>query len=130
MARNVLVIDDQPLVREVVQSMLEFRGYAVLLAEDGPRGLELSINRPVDVALVDVDMPRMDGFAVCRALRGQCDAGGRPLVIWLMTGVATPELAERAQAAGAAGILPKPFTTDELVSRIEGRPCVTHRSDA
>lgn len=120
MHRTVLVIDDNPLVLEVVQRMLEARGYSVLVADDGARGLDLLSRHSVDAAIVDVDMPRMDGIDVCRALRDRTAALGRTMWVWLMTGVTRPELVAHAIAAGARGILPKPFTTDELVRCLEG----------
>lgn len=119
MARTILVIDDNAMVREVVQSMLEFRGYDVFPVEDGPKAIAHCLDHRVDVALVDVDMPRMDGVEVCRVLRRQAEALGRRLLIWLMTGVTRPELVVRAKAAGAAGVLSKPFTSEELLARIE-----------
>lgn len=120
MARTILVIDDNPLVREVVRRMLEARGYAVVVAEDGARGIDLLNSTSVDAAIVDVDMPRMNGIDVCRALRNRAAAIGTSLWVWLMTGVTRPELAASALAAGARGILAKPFTTDELVRCVEG----------
>lgn len=119
MTRTILIIDDNPLVRDVVRRMLEARGYIVLVAEDGLNGLDLLKRNPVDAAIVDVDMPRMNGVDVCRALRDQAAAFGKSLWVWLMTGVTRPELVTRALAAGARGVLPKPFTTEELVHCVE-----------
>ena len=120
MAPTILIIDDNPLVREVVRQMLQARGYMVLVAEEGPAGLRQLAKHEVDVAIVDVDMPMMNGVEVCSALREQAAANGRTLPVWLMTGVTRPELAAGAERAGAAGILAKPFTTAELVACVEG----------
>jgi DNA-binding response OmpR family regulator len=120
MAQTVLIIDDNPLVREVVRQMLQARGYAVLVAEEGRAGLRQLAKNEVDVAIVDVDMPLMNGVEVCTALREQAAAAGRTLPVWLMTGVTRPELVEGAERAGAAGILAKPFTTAELIACVEG----------
>lgn len=119
MKATILVIDDHPLVRSVVKALLETRGYHVLVAEDGPIALELFKRHPVTAALVDVDMPGPDGVEVCRTLRETIQEDGEPIPVWLMTGVTRPELPERAEAAGALGILAKPFTTAQLVSCIE-----------
>ena len=119
MSRTLLVIDDNPLVRDVVRLMLESRGYDVLVAEDGEAGRALMSRRPVDAAIVDVDMPKMNGVDVCRALCSDAARAGHGIWVWLMTGVTRSDLAARALAAGAKGILPKPFTTQELVQCIE-----------
>ena len=118
MNERVLVVDDQPLIREVVRSMLESRGFAVITAKDGDEALKcLADGEPV-VALVDVDMPGPSGVEVCHALRSAAAADGRVLPVWLMTGVQRPGLECRAERAGAIGVLPKPFTSDELVARL------------
>lgn len=118
-SRTILIIDDNPLVRDVVRRMLEARGYSVLVAEGGAEGLQLLSNNWIDSAIVDVDMPAMNGVDVCRALRERAAKVGRGLWVWLMTGVTRPELLSAAAAAGARGVLPKPFTTDELVRCVE-----------
>ena len=115
---TILVVDDYVHVREVVRLMLEGRGYTVLVAEDGDQALRLSGEHNVDAAFIDVDMPRMNGLEVCRALLDQAAAVGGQIPVWLMTGVMRPELSARAAAIGALGVVPKPFTTAELVARV------------
>lgn len=116
MGRTILVIDDNPLVCDVVRRMLETRGYIVHTAEGGLQGLELLAQHDEIVgAIVDVDMPGMDGLEVCREIGAYAAGTGRDVWVWLMTGVTRPELEARAAAAGARGVLAKPFTTHELV---------------
>jgi CheY-like chemotaxis protein len=120
MSRTILIIDDNPLVREVVRRMLESRGYVVFAADDGPNGIELMAGQEeIDAAIVDVDMPRMNGVEVCRVLREQALRTGRSLWVCLMTGLTRPGIAAEAAAVGARGVLNKPFTTDELVAYVE-----------
>jgi CheY-like chemotaxis protein len=119
MPRTILVIDDNPDVREVLRRMLELRGYSVLVADDGAAGLDRIANASIDGALVDLDMPLMNGLTVCRAIRDQAATVGRRVVVWLMTGIVRPELEAEVQDAGAIGVLHKPFTTAELVRRLE-----------
>jgi CheY-like chemotaxis protein len=119
MPRTILVIDDNPEVREVVRCMLEGHGFEVLLADNGVDGVEMFSRHHVDAALVDVDMPRMNGLEVCRALRSRAAAVGRNLLLWLMTGVMRPEVEAGAASIGVKAILPKPFTTTELLEQIE-----------
>lgn len=118
-SRSVLVVDDHPLVREVLRTMLEARAIKVMVAKDGHEALERFSAEQVAVALVDVDMPGPNGIEVCRALRAHAAQEQRSLAVWLMTGVHRPELIEPARMAGALGILEKPFSTEALVQRVE-----------
>lgn len=119
MSGSVLIVDDHPLVREVVRTILESRGYDVTTAKDGAEALESLQNGAPVVAVVDVDMPGPNGVEVCAALRQAALDGGRTLPVWLMTGVERPGLVARAKLAGALGVLAKPFTSDQLVKSLE-----------
>ncbi len=116
---GVLVVDDHPLVRDVVRTMLEARGYVVATARDGVEALELVHQNIPAVAIIDVDMPGPNGVEVCRSLRDAARAQGSTLPVWLMTGVERPGLLDRAKVAGALGVLPKPFTLAQLTTRLE-----------
>ena len=119
MPKTILVIDDNSLVRDVVGTILQTRGYAVLCADDGPPALQLYDEGAIDGALVDVDMPVMNGLEVCRELRARAAERGKPIFVWMMTGITRPEVAAGARAAGALGVLAKPFTTQQLLTCIE-----------
>src|SRR3954463_14362237 len=119
MKRTVLVVDDQPLVREVLKSILEARGISVAVAKDGAEALERFAADSIPAVVIDVDMPGPNGVEVCRAVRAFAADHRRPVAVWLMTGVERPGLVARAQAAGALGVLAKPFSTAELLARIE-----------
>jgi CheY-like chemotaxis protein len=115
MNERVLVVDDQPLIREVMRMMIESRGFIAVSARDGEEASKLLVSMAPAIALVDVDMPGANGLEVCRALRTTAATLGRVLPVWLMTGVERPGLEEQAERAGALGVLAKPFTCDELV---------------
>ena len=115
---TILVVDDQPEVREVVRTMLEARGFDVIVAANGENALSVFRRQPVAAALVDVDMPDMNGVELCRELRRTAEEIARPCDVSLMTGVMRPELHAAAAAAGACNVLPKPFTSAELVRQI------------
>lgn len=119
MTRTLLVIDDNRSVRESLRFLFEWRGYIVLVAENGLEGIALAKEHLVDGALVDVNMPGMNGIDVCRALRAQAAGQGRPLVVWMMTGARTLALAKSAEEAGALALLPKPFDFAELFRRFD-----------
>jgi len=119
MAQPLLVIDDDPSVREVLRLLLEHRGYHVLLADSAELGIALATERMVDGAVVDVHMAGINGIVACRTLRKLAAEAGRTLPVWMMTGARTPQIVEAAAAAGAQVVMSKPFRHAELYERIE-----------
>lgn len=119
MPRTLLVVDDNRSVRESLKFLLLRRGYDVLVAEGGAEALELSLHHVINGALVDVNMPGMNGIEVCRGLRAQATAAGREIAVWMMTGARTPEVLELARAAGALDLLGKPFDLPALYRRFD-----------
>jgi CheY-like chemotaxis protein len=115
--RTILVIDDQLSVRATIGYLLEAQGYNVLLAASGAEAF--AISTPFDLALIDIYMPAIDGFAVCRALRERMAQDGRYVPVLMMTAAWTSEAAAKAAADGAAGLVRKPFTCEELVAEVE-----------
>jgi two-component system response regulator MprA len=111
---RVLVVDDDPGVRESLRRSLAFNGYAVDVAADGEQALRRIGEQRPDAVVLDVMMPRMDGLAACRALR----AGGDDLPVLLLT--ARDAVADRVAGldAGADDYLPKPFALEELLARL------------
>jgi CheY-like chemotaxis protein len=112
--RTLLVVDDNPSVRDSLRVLLESRGYVVVSAESGPEALERDLQHRFDGALIDVNMPGMSGLTVCRTLRSRAAELGRNLPVWLITGARTLELDRAAQEAGAMAVLGKPFSVEEL----------------
>ena len=119
MPYTILVVDDNPTVRAIVQRIFQIAGYTALVAEDGIKALAIYAQHPVDAAIVDVDMPGPNGVEVCRMLQDEAANAKRPVLVWLMTGVVRPEIAAAAESAGALGIFAKPFTMQELIGTIE-----------
>jgi CheY-like chemotaxis protein len=117
--RTLLVIDDNQSVRESLRFLFLRRGYDVLVAESGAEGIALASQHHVDAAMVDVNMPGMNGVDVCRALREQATAAGRSIVVWMMTGARTPDVAKRAQEAGAVALFGKPFDFADLFRQFD-----------
>ncbi len=113
---TVLVLDDERLMRWTMRERLSQEGFTVLEAETGAEALALCRSRHVDLALLDLQLPDMDGIAVLdrmRAERNLCPA-------ILMTAYGTPEIAEKAARSGASSCVAKPFDLEEMVARIEG----------
>ncbi|HVS51394.1 MAG TPA: response regulator [Opitutaceae bacterium] len=119
MAPTLLIIDDNPSVRDSLRFLFMRRGYAVFVAENGPKGIAIAAESRIDGALVDVNMPEMNGVEVCRLLREQATARGQNIVIWMMTGARTVELTRRALEAGALALLGKPFDFAELFRQFD-----------
>ena len=94
---TVLVVDDEPAVRRVLAMRLEVAGYRVVIAEDGEEALAVFAREQPDLVVLDVMMPKLDGFAVCRRLRAEKVAG---------------------LDLGADDYLSKPFSPKELEARI------------
>jgi CheY-like chemotaxis protein len=119
MQRTFLVIDDNAAVRESLKFLLLRKGYAVFVAADGYEAIRLASQHAIDAAMVDVNMPGMNGIEVCRALHERAAAARRPIAVWLMTGGRSPELVKLAREAGALDLLGKPFDLPSLYRRFE-----------
>ena len=111
---RILVVDDEPAVREAIERALRLDGYDVELAEDGERALSAVDIRPPDAMVLDVLMPRVDGLQVCRRLRST----GERVPILMLT--ARDAVGDRVGGldAGADDYLVKPFALDELLARL------------
>lgn len=114
MGAHLVIAEDDRAVRESVKRALELEGYSVTAVADGVAALEAASGSDVDLLLLDLGMPNMDGLTVCRRLRS---AGSR-LPILVLT--ARTEISDRVSGldAGADDYLPKPFSLDELLARI------------
>jgi chemosensory pili system protein ChpA (sensor histidine kinase/response regulator) len=110
---RILVVDDSLTVRRASQRLLERHGYAVALARDGLDALEqLRLNTHAAV-LLDIEMPRMDGFELLAALRD--DARWRALPVAMITSRTAERHREHAMKLGATAYLGKPFVEEELL---------------
>ena len=113
---TVLVVDDTPANLGVVLETLGAAGLRVLVAESGPRALELLMQQPVHLVLLDVIMPGLDGFATCAEIRRH--AAWADLPILFMTAVDEPAQKVRALEAGAVDYLSKPVHPPEVLARV------------
>ncbi len=114
-AKRILVVDDEENLRHMMRIILSREGYAVVLAENGRRALELVRRKTVDLILCDIRMPEMDGMTFLRELPVK---GGRPLVI-MMSAYGTIETAVSAMKMGAYDYISKPFQPDEVILTIK-----------
>ncbi|MAH57851.1 MAG: DNA-binding response regulator [Synechococcus sp. ARS1019] len=110
---TILVVDDEAAVRRVLVMRLQLSGYRVICAEDGEQALEQFHSESPDLIVLDVMLPKLDGFAVCRRLRAESCVP----IIFLS---AVEAISERVAGLdlGADDYLPKPFSPKELEARI------------
>jgi two-component system chemotaxis response regulator CheY len=106
---SVLIVDDEPFIRKLIATTLEdVAGFTLAEAADGVEALEVARGQAPQLVFLDIDMPRMDGFEACRALRA--DPGTAHATIVMLT-AAVGDAAEReAEAAGADLFITKPFS--------------------
>jgi len=113
----VLVADDDPDILALVRFCLERDGYEVLSAPDGETALDLALARTPDLALLDVMMPRLDGYEVTRRLREHGPTTTIPIIL-LTARVQEPDV-ERGFEAGADDYVTKPFSPQALGERVQ-----------
>lgn len=111
---KILVIDDQPSVRDYLRHCLSFNGHEILLTDDGDKGLEAVRRQSPDLAILDAELPTIDGMEVCRALR----SSGHTLPLLMLSN--RNDVADRVAGlnAGADDYLVKPFAMEELIARV------------
>jgi DNA-binding response OmpR family regulator len=114
MNSRLLVIEDELPMRTALQDVLEAEGYRVLTAADGEVGLKRAIEEKPDLILLDLMMPKLDGYALCAELRRLSN----PVPVLMLTAKGHVEDRVRGLDAGADDYLVKPFSTDELLARV------------
>jgi DNA-binding response OmpR family regulator len=110
---TILAADDDPQLLRLITRNLQLEGYDVLAASDGQQALELIENNAPDLVLLDVMMPRMDGFTVCYRVR---EFSSVPIIIITARGQDQDKV--RGLDLGADDYLTKPFSVDELLARV------------
>jgi two-component system response regulator MprA len=112
---SLLVVDDDARVAASLRRSLEYAGYRVTVATDGPAALAAAHREHPDLVVLDVMLPGIDGYGVCRALRA--DAGLDPMVL-MLTARDTTDDRVTGLDSGADDYLVKPFAHDELLARV------------
>jgi two-component system OmpR family response regulator len=112
---RILVVEDEDPIRDLVTTALRFTGFTVETAATGPEGLALARNNAWHVLVLDVNLPGLDGFSLCRKLR---EAGDEVPVIFLTARDDPADLRE-GFTGGGDDYLTKPFSLEELVLRVE-----------
>ena len=112
--KHILVVDDSPSVRRVVGNMLKQHGWEVQVARDGVEALEMITNETPAGVLLDIEMPRMDGYELMATVRAQEQYRTLPIVI--LTSRAASKHQQRAMQLGASAYVVKPYQDEELIN--------------
>lgn len=116
-AGTLLIVDDEEPNRQLLSALLGAQGFHALVARDGPSALELIERGNIELVLLDVMMPGMDGIEVCRRVREQLR--NRDITIVFVTALSDRDSRLRAKVAGANDFLVKPIDSYELSFRVE-----------
>ena len=114
--RKVLVVDDDPAMRDVLERILETENLTVHTAVDGNDALQKTLSLKPDLILLDINMPRLDGLTLCQTIRTGKDTQNIPIII--VTGHSSRGRLEQCMEAGADDYLAKPFKVEDLVMRV------------
>jgi CheY-like chemotaxis protein len=117
--KSVLVVDDDPSIRALIRLYLESAGYAVIEAADGRRAMAALDGQAMDLVILDIFMPEMDGLEVLQALRGHCEAC-KVMAISGGSAKIGMDLLGHATIFGADAVLEKPFGESVLLGKVAG----------
>jgi two-component system alkaline phosphatase synthesis response regulator PhoP len=115
--KKILIADDNEHVRESLASILEDEGYALWIAKDGAEALRKVREVSPDILILDVTMPEMSGYEVCRIIKSDPDLKKTFVLMLSAKGQATEQ--ERGKEVGADEYLVKPFSPSEILARIK-----------
>lgn len=130
MPGRILIVDDEPDIVAVIKERLSSAGYEILVAEDGYRGLETARQEKPDLIILDLMLPKVEGYKVCRMLKFDREFSYIPIII--LTARNLPIEEEIAYSTGANLYLTKPFDGDVLLKKVQellGRKAPQPESD-
>lgn len=118
MEKTVLVVDDDSISLKMIRRYLEGQDYQVLYAMSGIQAIHILREQNVDLVLLDIEMPEMDGYATLAKLREI--PGREDIAVIFFTGRGDRDTIKRCSTAGVVGYIPKPVTGDVLQAKIDG----------
>lgn len=114
--KKILVVDDEALTTELAKTFLEKHGFSVIIAGDGEAAISLANSENPDLILLDVMLPVMDGFTVCKKLKDSEKFRNTPILMFTAKGLSSDM--EEGEAVGADEYIVKPFSGKALVATI------------
>jgi len=118
--KKILAVDDEPNILMSIEFILDMEGYEVHTAHDGEEALEVADRIRPDVILLDINMPRKDGYEVCRILRERKDMAGMKVIMLTAKGQTLEK--KKGLEVGADEYVTKPFSAVDLLQKI--RACI------
>jgi DNA-binding response OmpR family regulator len=115
--QKVLIVDDEHNIRNILDFSLNAEGFAVISASNGEEAFDAAVNERPDLVILDVMMPKGDGFATCRLIKQDSRTAHIPVV--LLTARTTREDRERGHEVGADGYITKPFSPDRVIETVQ-----------
>ena len=117
MNKKILIVDDEPNILISLEFLMRREGFEILVARDGEEALQsIRAHRP-DLVLLDIMMPRINGFEVCRQVRADPALSGTRIV--MLSAKGRPAQIAEGLALGADGYITKPFSTKNLVAQVK-----------
>ncbi len=123
---SILVVDDEPPVRDILAYFLQEAGYDVLATGDPDEALGLARDGRPDLAILDILMPRMDGFDLCQMIRGHPESADLPVIF--LTALGDEINRERGRVCGAMLYLEKPFRKEAVLEAVRDALASRHRA--
>ena len=118
MAKKILVVDDEANIVELLQSRLEKNGYGVIVAYDGQEALEKTYKENPDLIILDIMLPKVDGYNVCKTLRSDDKYKAIPII--MLTARTLGQDIKMGMDLGAVSYVQKPFQPEVLLGIIQG----------
>jgi two-component system, OmpR family, alkaline phosphatase synthesis response regulator PhoP len=116
MSKVILVVEDDPKSMTLTKDLLQISGYSTVQATDGKQGVVVATSTKPDLILMDIMMPKMDGYSACHELKSNPDTKNIPVI--MLTAVGYDLNKKLAQNVGAQGYITKPFSRQELLDAI------------
>jgi chemosensory pili system protein ChpA (sensor histidine kinase/response regulator) len=117
MSKKVLMVDDQPFILTMGQEILERHGFTVVTAKNGEEAINLAKTLLPDVILLDIEMPKMNGFEACRLIRQEEKTKNIPII--MLTSKTEAAYMEKGFQAGANLYIGKPFSEEKLMTVVK-----------
>lgn len=113
---RILVIDDNPMIVKLVEGILVSQGYGVFTVTEAPQGLEVAMKEKFDLIVLDVMLPIINGFNMCRLLKSQAGLQATPII--LLTSRTGEDDRKIGEEVGANAYLAKPFNTEQFLETV------------
>ncbi len=117
-SKTILVVEDEPDFQKLIRHILEQEGYETFMASNGAQGLKVLKERVPDMILLDIRLPDMDGYEICRIIRSNPRHGRVPII--MVTIESEVKNIVRGLKIGADDYIIKPFVPEELLARVKG----------